>query len=155
MRSYAEIVGTAAPPPLAVPDIPDSRDENEVVDIINGSVVNGAASPFAQPRAFGNNRPRSGAGYTELVSGVFADSAWNARPFSFGSAVPPPFLGDAQFGFTLGGPLKIPRLVRNGPQMLLSLRRGLTHGDVGSRGDADAGRARATSPRCRQACAIR
>ena len=127
MRSYAEIVGSAPPPPPAAPGSLDSPDENEIVDVINGSVVNGAASPFAQPRAFGNNRPRSGAGYTGLVSGVFADSAWNAHPFSFGSALPPPFLGDAQFGFTLGGPLRIPRLVRNGPQMLLNVRHGLTH----------------------------
>ncbi len=127
MRPYAEIVTPVASPPPALPEMPDVRDESEIVDVINGSVVNGAASPFAQPRAFGNNRPRSKAGYTGLVSGIFADSAWNARPFSFGSALPPPFTGDAQVGFTLGGPLRIPGVVRNGPQMVVSLRRGATH----------------------------
>ena len=126
MRPYAEIVTSAAPPVTAPPDLPDARDANDVVDVMNGSVVNGAASPFAQPRAFGNARPRSGAGYTGLVNAVFADSAWNARPYSFGgSDVPPPFTGDAQFGFTLGGPLKIPHLVRSGPQMLLVLQHGV------------------------------
>src|SRR4051794_10185518 len=127
MRSYREIVPSVASPPPAVPETVEAPDENAIVDVINGSVVNGAASPFAQPRAFGNNRPRSGAGYSGLVSGVFANSAWNARPFSFGSIVPPPYTGDAQFGFTLGGPLKIPRIVRSGPQMLITLQHAITH----------------------------
>jgi len=127
MRTYAEIIGTGAPPPSSSPQAADPADVVWDADVINGSVVNGAASPFAQPRAFGNNRPRPGAGYTGLVSGVFANSAWNARPFSFGAAVPPPFTGDAQFDFTLGGPLRIPLVVRTGPQMQITLRHGVTH----------------------------
>jgi hypothetical protein len=125
MRSYAEIVGTASPPP-APPESIETPDENAVVDVMNGSVVNGAATPFAQPRAFGNNRPRQGAPYTGLISGVFADSAWNARPFSFaGPDLPVPFTGNAQFEFVLGGPLRVPGLIRQGPQMLLTLQHGI------------------------------
>jgi hypothetical protein len=125
MRSYAEIVGTAGPPPAA-PEGIETSDENTVVDVMNGSVVNGAATPFAQPRAFGNNRPRQGAPYTGLVSGVFTDSAWNARPFSFaGPDLPAPFTGNAQFEFVLGGPLRVPGLIRRGPQMLLTLQHGI------------------------------
>jgi hypothetical protein len=127
MRSYAEIVGPAGPP-AAVPERLDAPDENAIVDadVINGSVVNGAATPFAQPRAFGNNRPRQGAPYSGLISGVFADSAWNARPFSFaGPDLQRPFTGNAQFEFVFGGPLRVPGLIRRGPQMLLTLQHGI------------------------------
>jgi trimeric autotransporter adhesin len=127
MRSYAEIVGTASPPPPVPTENVEPPDENAIVDVINGSVVNGAATPFAQPRAFGNNRPRPGAKYSGLLSGVFASSALNARPFSFGAAdMPPPSTGEAQVAFSLGGPLRLPRVIRNGPQMFLSVQHGLT-----------------------------
>jgi hypothetical protein len=83
--------------------------------LINGSVNNGAASPFAQPRAFGNNRP----GQRSLYNGGFAvalgNSAWDARPFSFtADRAPKPSYTDAQVSGTFGGPLKIPG-VRNKP----------------------------------------
>ena len=131
MQSYQEILRTTAPePPVSPADqpAPPNLDELVGVDVINGSVVNGAATPFAQPRAFGNNRPRLNARYTGGASVVLGNSAWNARPFSFaGSAAPAPSYGDAQVGFTLGGPLKIPWLVKNGPQMLLGYQHGLLH----------------------------
>jgi hypothetical protein len=130
MRSYEEIVGSAPPPvPVTVADA--ARDVSKVdidIDIINGSVNNGAASVFAQPRAFGNNRPRVGARYTGGLTVILGDSAWNARPFSFaGSVAPPPSYGDAQLGFILAGPLKIPGLVKNGPQTVLSYQHGVVH----------------------------
>jgi hypothetical protein len=126
MRSYEDIVGSAPPPvPVTVAEAaPDGAD----VDVINGSVNNGAASIFAQPRAFGNNRPRVGARYTGGLSAILGNSAWNARPFSFGgSATPAPSYGDVQLGFTLGGPLKIPGLVRNGPQTVINYQHGVVH----------------------------
>jgi hypothetical protein len=126
MRSYEDIVGSAAPSvpvPAAVAE--PAADE---VDVINGSVNNGAATPFAQPRAFGNNRPRAGGRYTGGVSAVIGSSAWNARPFSFGgSATPAPSYGDVQLGVTLGGPLKIPGLVKNGPQTFITYQHGVVH----------------------------
>lgn len=125
MRPYDEIVpaGTST----AAPDTPHAANENDV-DVINGSAINGAATPFAQPRAFGNNRPRPGATYQGLVNAVLGNSAWNARPFSFGgSDMPSPTSGDVQIGFTLGGPFRLPRLVRNGPQMLLRVQHGVTN----------------------------
>lgn len=126
MRPYEEIVGSNPPrAPVAAAVVEPAPD---VVDVINGSVNNGAATPFAQPRAFGNNRPRQGAPYTGSVSAVLGNSAWNARPFSFaGSAVPAPSYGDVQLGFTLGGPLKIPGLVRNGPQTVFNYQHGVVH----------------------------
>ena len=64
MRRYEDIVGGGAPPPrppVTAPGEPapaDTQPDAADAVVINGSVINGAASVFAQPRAFGNNRPR-------------------------------------------------------------------------------------------------
>src|SRR5262245_17207187 len=52
--------------------------------LANGSVNNGAASPFAQMAAFGNNRRGQRSLYNGGVGFQFGSSAWDARPFSFG-----------------------------------------------------------------------
>jgi len=83
--------------------------------LVNGSVNNAAASPFAQARGFGNNRP----GQRSLYNGGFGltmgSSALDARPFSFaGARVPKPDYTDAQFVASFGGPFRIPG-VRNRP----------------------------------------
>src|SRR4029453_16686634 len=90
MRPYDEIVarGTTESKPAAAalasqPNAGVETEPPEMPDIINGSVINGAASAFAQPRAFGNNRPRLGSRYTGGVNGLFGNSGWNARPYSF------------------------------------------------------------------------
>ncbi len=133
MRPYEEIIGQAAAAPPSVVAAASTaaaagEEPIDFADVINGSVNNGAATPFAQPRAFGNNRPSSGALYTGAVTASLGNSAWNARPFSFtDSAMPPPSYGDVQLGFVLSGPLRIPRLLRSGPQSYLSYQRGVTH----------------------------
>ncbi len=83
--------------------------------LVNGSVNNAAASPFAQARGFGNNRP----GQRSLYNGGFGfslgASALDARPFSFaGARVPKPDYTDSQFAASFGGPFRIPG-VRNRP----------------------------------------
>jgi len=79
--------------------------------LINGSVNNGAASPFAQPAAFGNNRRRPGALYNGMVGGLFANSAWDARPFSLtGLSTPRPDYQNVHMLATFGGPIKLPGL---------------------------------------------
>jgi trimeric autotransporter adhesin len=79
--------------------------------LINGSVNNGAASPFAQPAAFGNNRRRAGALYSGMVGGLFSNSVWDARPFSLtGVPVPRPDYYNVHLLGTFGGPVKVPRL---------------------------------------------
>ena len=126
MRSYEEIVGSTPPPVPAAAAI--AEPPPDAADVINGSVNNGAATVFAQPRAFGNNRPRQGARYTGGISAVIGSSTWNARPFSFGgSVVPEPSYGDVQLAFTIGGPLKFPGLVKNGPQTYLNYQHGVVH----------------------------
>ncbi len=96
--------------------------------ILTGSSINGAATPFAQSRAFGNSRPGQRLLYTGGVSAILGSSALNATPYSFGgSTAPLPSYGDAQLGFTIGGPLKIPWLISNGPQTLLGYQHNVTH----------------------------
>ncbi len=133
VQTYEEIVGH--PPGESVPAAPASTaatttapKPDDVPDIINGSVINGAASRFAQARAFGNNRPNVRAPYSGAFGAVLGSSAWNARPYSFfGSGAPSPSYTDAQMQFTLAGPLWIPWLVRSGPQMTLSYQHNVNH----------------------------
>jgi len=104
--------GRPAPAPAA-DDAP--ADAGAAADgfLINGSVNNGAASPFAQPAAFGNNRRRPGALYNGMVGGLFSNSFWDARPASLtGVPTPRPDYYNVHLLGTFGGPVKIPR-VRN------------------------------------------
>jgi hypothetical protein len=135
MRPYDETVArgtTESKPAVAAPGSQTSAgvetEPPETPDIINGSVINGAASAFAQPRAFGNNRPRLGSQYTGGVNGLFGNSGWNARPYSFdGTTSSIPTYNDLQLGFTLGGPLKIPWLLTYGPQTFINYQHGVSH----------------------------
>jgi hypothetical protein len=133
MSRYEEIVRPARVD--AIPAVPASPSQDDTADplpalpdIVNGSVVNAAASPFAQPRAFGNNRPGRPSLYNGSVNATFGNSAWNARPFTFGDVRGPvPAYGDTQIGFSLGGPLRIPSLVKYGPQTFVAYQHGDTH----------------------------
>jgi hypothetical protein len=79
--------------------------------LINGSVNNGAASPFAQPAAFGNNRRRPGALYNGTIGGLFSNSIWDASPYTLtGLRVPKPDYYNLHLLGTFGGPVKVPRL---------------------------------------------
>ncbi len=95
--------------------------------LVNGSVNNAAASPFAQARGFGNNRP----GQRSLYSGGFGftlgTSALDARPFSFaGTRVPKADYTDTQFAASFGGPFKIPG-VRNRPVLFAGFQHSGDH----------------------------
>jgi hypothetical protein len=81
--------------------------------LINGSVNNGASTPFAQARAFGTNRPNQRSLYTYASGVQLGNSAWDARPYSLtGQPTARPSYTDAQFLGTFQGPFRIPR-VRN------------------------------------------
>jgi trimeric autotransporter adhesin len=132
MRPFREIVGRPleatgpdAPPAVRVApalDPPTAMDPS----LITGSLVNGATSPFSQPRAVGNNRPGRGRLYNVGLNGLFGNSGWNARPFSFSASdAPAPSYDDLQLGFTLGGPLRIPWVVRPGPQFFSAYQHGV------------------------------
>jgi hypothetical protein len=96
--------------------------------LINGSVNNGAASPFAQLAAFGNNRRGPRSLYNGGIGMMFGTSAWDARPFSFaGASTPRPVYDDAQVVASFAGPLRIPRLLRNGPNMFVGFQHSADH----------------------------
>jgi hypothetical protein len=83
--------------------------------LVNGSMNNAAASPFAQSRAFGNNRPGQRSLYTGGFGFTLGHAALDARPFSFsGESAPRPDYTDTQFAASVGGPFRIPG-VRNRP----------------------------------------
>lgn len=122
LRPYAEVIGEGAmkaawpvaPAGSASPATPAERAQ--AVEILNGSVVNGAATIFAQPRAAGNNRPKGRPLYSGNFNGNFGDSAWNAPPYSFGaSAVPIPQYTDWQMAVAVAGPARIPFTNVSGP----------------------------------------
>src|SRR5262245_27109451 len=85
----AGVTAPARPPAAAAaarPAAPEEppADSNQANDgfLINGSVNNGAASPFAQFAAFGNNRRRPGALYNTQLGMTLNTSAWDASPAS-------------------------------------------------------------------------
>ena len=97
--------------------------------VINGSVNNGAASPFAQLAAFGNNRRNVRSLYNGGVGLLLGNSALDARPLSFtGQQTPKPSYSDAQIVASFAGPLRIPRLItRNAPNLFLGYQRTVDH----------------------------
>jgi hypothetical protein len=81
--------------------------------LINGQVNNGAASPFAQAAQFGNNR-RSRPLYTGGFAFAVENSALDARSYSLtGQDTARPAFNHFNGSFNIGGPLKIPRLIKN------------------------------------------
>ena len=89
--------------------------------LINGSVNNGAASPFAQFPAFGNFRNGPRGLYNGGLGFILDNSALDARPFSLsGQPTPKPGYNRITGMATLGGPLKIPHFIQNGPNFFVS-----------------------------------
>jgi hypothetical protein len=88
--------------------------------LINGTANNAAASPFSQPQAFGNNRRSGRALYNGNLGVILGNSALDARPFSLtGQNTPRPDYNRMQGVMSFGGPLRIPGLLRNGPNLML------------------------------------
>jgi hypothetical protein len=84
--------------------------------LINGSTNNGAASPFSQFPAFGNSRSGRRGLYNGSLGIIGDDSVLDARSFSLtGQDTPKPSYSRITGVATLGGPLKIPHLLKNGP----------------------------------------
>ncbi len=90
--------------------------------LINGSVNNGASSPFAQLQAFGNNRRGLRSLYNGNLGFSLRNSALDARSFSLtGQDTPKPGYNQMQGLASFGGPLKIPGLInRNGPNFVVN-----------------------------------
>ncbi len=114
--------------PEAKPSVSETEPAREEAEqrsadglLINGSVNNGASSPFALFPAFGNNRNGGRSLYNGGL-GIFVDnSVFDARQFSITGLNTPKypynhFTASAFFG----GPLRIPHLIRNGPNFFVN-----------------------------------
>jgi hypothetical protein len=119
-KAPADAPGTNAP--AETTPAPGSASQANDGYLINGSVNNGASSPFAQSAAFGNNRRGRGSLYNGGLGLVFDTSAWDARTYSItGQDTPKPGFSHVQGVANFGGPIKIPRLVpRNGPNLIMN-----------------------------------
>jgi hypothetical protein len=119
MLPLAEIRGdqTTGFPKAAPAAVGEVVSLNTVADglLINGSVVNGAATNLGLQRAFGNNRATRPSPYRGQASLSGGSSLFDARPYSItGLDVRQPSYGRAQASFQIGGPLQIPGLFRRG-----------------------------------------
>jgi hypothetical protein len=83
---------------------------------INGSVNNGAASPFAQSAAFGNSRRGARSLYNLGLGVIFENSVLDARSFSLtGQDTPKPAYNHITGMFSAGGPVRIPHVAFQTP----------------------------------------
>src|SRR6266566_1838449 len=88
--------------------------------LINGSVNNGAVSPFAQFAAFGNNRSGARGLYNGGIGMILDNAGLDARPFSLsGQNTPKASYNRVTGVMTLGGPLRIPHLLQHGPNFFV------------------------------------
>ena len=84
--------------------------------LINGSSQNGAASPFAQLAAFGNNRNGGKGLFNGGIGLTFDNSALDAQQFSLTGQNTPKLSYNRLTGMAaLNGPLQIPRLFKRPP----------------------------------------
>ena len=89
--------------------------------LVNGSVNNAASSPFSAVQAFGNNRAPGKWRYNGNFGFIMDNSSLDARPFSLTGQNTPRLAYNRFTGLaTLGGPLRIPHLLHNGPQFILN-----------------------------------
>ncbi|MGA8026265.1 MAG: TonB-dependent receptor [Bryobacteraceae bacterium] len=121
----AQIRRVEVPPPETQPAEPETP-QNDLTQaaadglLINGSVNNAAASPFAQVAAFGNNRNGAKGLYNGGIGMILDNSALDARPFSLTGQNTPKATYNRLTGVaTLGGPLRIPHLFKNGPNFFV------------------------------------
>jgi hypothetical protein len=88
--------------------------------LINGSVNNGASSPYSLVPAFGNNRNGSRSLYNGSFGIYEGNSALDARSFSLtGQDTAKPSYNHLTGVVSFGGPLRIPHLLRNGPNFFV------------------------------------
>jgi hypothetical protein len=129
MRSLDDLNGEPSegfpkPSASATPTLQASVPPAEAADrlLINGSVINGASTPFALQRAFGNVRqPRSP--YRGAFSMSGNNALFDARSFSLtGQNTPRPDYSRINSSISVNGPLQIPGLFRMG-QFTLSYNR--------------------------------
>ncbi len=89
--------------------------------LINGSTNNSASSSVALPFAFGNTRARSQSLYNASLGVTVDNSVFDARPYSLtGQNTPKPAYNHLTGMLAFGGPLRIPHLLREGPNFTVN-----------------------------------
>lgn len=128
-QSQPSAPSTAAKPaqpnaPSGAQEIPKPQEENEQgADgiLVQGSVNNAATSQFATSAAFGNTRSGTRALYTGGLTVMESNSVLNARPFSLSGVVATKPAANNFTGIAaLQGPIKIPHVLRRGPNFFIS-----------------------------------
>ena len=114
-QPQANAQAAAAAPAQAAPTEAEESNQRAADGLlVNGSQLNGGTTPFALNPAFGNNRRGLRSLYTFNLSILENNSVLNARPYSQSGLVTPkaPY-NNMTIGGAVGGPLRIPHLVRN------------------------------------------
>jgi hypothetical protein len=108
---------TTANGPVEIPKPPQEQNQDSSDGfLVNGSVNNAATSQYSLDRAFGNRRPNSKSLYNGGLAVIFGTSALDARAYSLsGMEAPKPYYNLVTGMLTIGGPIKIPRLLPHGP----------------------------------------
>lgn len=105
----------------ASPQQSDDAEESADGMLINGSENNAATSQYSLPPAFGNRRPGQKGLYNGSVGAIVDNSVFDARPYSLtGQQTPKDFYSRITTVLTLGGPLRIPRLMPIGPNFFVA-----------------------------------
>jgi hypothetical protein len=88
--------------------------------LINGTANNSASSPNGLSRSVGNNRGFVRSPYNGSAGATIGSSALDARPYSLaGVNTQSPAYNQIQGAFAFGGPLRVPYLMRKGPQFYI------------------------------------
>ena len=114
-RTTVNASATPPPPSEAANAVPSNDPSQNASDslAINGSVNNGAASPFGSSGAFGNNRRGPGSLYNGAFQLTENNSALDAQNYSTtGQNTPKPGQNLFTFGASVGGPIRIPHLIK-------------------------------------------
>ena len=103
------------------PQQPDDAEKSADGMLINGSESNAATSQYSLAPAFGNRRPGQKGLYNGSIGAVVGNSVFDARPYSLtGQQTPKDFYSRITTIVTLGGPLRIPRLMPIGPTFFVA-----------------------------------
>ena len=109
------------PPAAPPPDETVQRAADGLV--VNGSVNNAATSQFSMAQRFGNTASGKSR-YNFSLYLTVGNSALSAKSYSFsGFDTPKPEISQLTGGFAVQGPIKIPHLLRNGPNTFIQYTR--------------------------------
>ena len=126
-RSEPKKTSEAPKPTADQPPAPPPPDETvqRAADglVVNGSVNNAATSQFSLAQRFGNTASGKSR-YNFSLNLTVGNSALSARSYSFsGFENPKPETSQITGGFAVQGPLKIPHVLRNGPNIFIGYQR--------------------------------